>query len=153
MDGRKDVQEYKIKTLEADLEKAKSEREDSETEKIEMFIKLESAEMELKEKTEEAERQRRLYMRAQKRLEKLSAKSSFDRSPTLYELLYVTESATTEQIKKNFKLLATICHPDKGGSDQYLKMILQAKSILEVDDVRKVYDNEGFGKAKVFRLA
>ena len=106
--------------------------------------------MELKEKTEEAERQRRLYMRAQKRLEKLSAKSSFDRSPTLYELLYVTESATTEQIKKNFKLLATICHPDKGGSDQYFKMILQAKSILEVDDVRKVYDNEGFSKAKDF---
>ena len=150
LDGRKDVQEVKIKTLEADLEKAKSEREDSETEKIEMFIKLESAEMELKEKTEEAERQRRLYMRAQKRLEKLSAKSLFDRSPTLYELLYVTESATTEQIKKNFKLLATICHPDKGGSDQYFKMILKAKSILEADDVRKVYDNEGFNKAKDF---
>ena len=97
-------------------------------------MKLESTEKELKEKTEEVERQRRLYMRAQKRLEKLSAKTLFDRSPTLYELLYVTESATKEQIKKNFKLLATSCHPDKGESNHCFKLILQAKTILEAAD-------------------
>ena len=106
--------------------------------------------MELKEKIEEVERQRRLHMRAQKRLEKLTAKTLFDRSPTLYKLLYVTESATTEKINKYFKLLATICHPDKGGSDQYFKMILQAKTILEAAKVRKVYDNEGSAKRKTF---
>ena len=106
--------------------------------------------MELKEIIKEVERQRRLHMRAQKQLEKLTAKTLFDRSPTLYKLLYVTESATTEQKKKIFKLLATICHPDKGGSVQYFRMNLQTKTILEVVDDLKVYDNEGLSKAKDF---
>ena len=105
-------------------------------------------ELELEENIEEVEQQRRLHMRAQKRLEQLTAKTLFDQSPTLYELLYVTESATTEQIKKNFKPLATIYHPDKGGSDHYFKLILQAMTIFEAADVRQVDDNEGLSKSK-----
>ena len=40
------------------------------------------------------------------------------------------------------------CHPDKGGREDMLKIILQANKIMEDEEARNIYDEYGIEKAQ-----
>lgn len=62
-----------------------------------------------------------------------------------YELLGVSASATTAQIKKGYYQVAKIHHPDKGGSEEKFKQISVAYEVLSDPDKRERYNK--YGKA------
>jgi DnaJ-class molecular chaperone len=61
-----------------------------------------------------------------------------------YAILEVEKNATQEQIKKAFRKLAILHHPDKtGGDSTKIKLINEAYAILSDDDKRQIYDQFG----------
>ena len=86
----------------------------------------------------------------QRRLEAISAQSPFSRPLNFFELLFLPQAATTSTIKKHFKTLAMLCHPDKGGREDLFKIILQAKKIMENEEARNIYDKHGIEKAEEY---
>ncbi len=64
-------------------------------------------------------------------------------SVSYYEVLQVEENATTEEIKKSFRILALKYHPDKNKShdskEKFLK-IVEAYEVLSDETSRKKYD-------------
>ena len=62
----------------------------------------------------------------------------------LYDTLGVAPDATIGEIKKAYRKLALIHHPDKGGDENTFKKITAAYEMLKDDEKRKMYDN--FGK-------
>lgn len=61
----------------------------------------------------------------------------------LYEILGVSKTATSNEIKKAFRKLAVKHHPDKGGDPEKFKEISKAHEILSDEDKRKLYDQGG----------
>tara|TARA_Y100001970_G_scaffold215428_1_gene263565 strand:- start:463 stop:1329 length:867 start_codon:yes stop_codon:yes gene_type:complete len=62
---------------------------------------------------------------------------------TYYELLKLTPNATTSDIKKSFRRLSLLYHPDRNpGTEEMFKKINEAYEILSDDEKRKRYDNE-----------
>jgi hypothetical protein len=59
---------------------------------------------------------------------------------TLYQILGVSEKADAKEIKKAYRALAKIHHPDKGGDEEEFKAITEAFEILSDPDKRKRYD-------------
>lgn len=69
-------------------------------------------------------------------------------SPDYYKLLGVETNATTDEIKKAYRKLSLIYHPDKNnGKDEKFKEINEAYSILSDENSRQQYDMQrnGFG--------
>lgn len=60
-----------------------------------------------------------------------------------YETLGVPQSASVDEIKKAYRALARINHPDKGGDAEEFKKINQAHEILSDPDARARYDQFG----------
>lgn len=60
---------------------------------------------------------------------------------TYYEVLGLDKSATDEDIRKAYRSLALLHHPDKGGSDEYFKTVNEAYEVLKDKDKRKIYDD------------
>jgi len=58
-----------------------------------------------------------------------------------YAALGVPRTATTDEIKKAFRRLASQTHPDKGGDTQKFQAIQQAYATLGDDQKRAEYDN------------
>lgn len=63
--------------------------------------------------------------------------------PDLYDILGVSKSADTNEIKKAFKKAAMTHHPDKGGDPEKFKEIQKAHEVLTDDHRRQVYDMTG----------
>ena len=63
--------------------------------------------------------------------------------PSLYDILGVSKTADTNEIKKAFKRAAMTHHPDKGGDPEKFKEIQKAHEILTDDHRRQVYDMTG----------
>jgi DnaJ family protein A protein 2 len=61
-----------------------------------------------------------------------------------YDILKINHNATQEEIKKAYKKLAVINHPDKGGKEEDFKKIIEAYENLSDPKKRSNYDN--FGK-------
>ena len=57
-----------------------------------------------------------------------------------YKCLGVDENASQEAVKKAFRKLSLIFHPDKCGDDVMFKKINEAYQTLGVPDKRKMYD-------------
>lgn len=58
----------------------------------------------------------------------------------LYSILNVKENATKEQIKKSYRDLSKIYHPDKGGCPEDFLNLNKAYKILMNDNCRNLYD-------------
>lgn len=61
----------------------------------------------------------------------------------LYETLGVKKDATEKEIKKAYRNLAKIHHPDKGGDEHKFKEISAAYEILSDSKKRELYDKYG----------
>ena len=65
--------------------------------------------------------------------------------PNYYEILGVSPSATSEEIKKSFRNLAMKYHPDKNRNSEESKQkfmnIVEAYEVLSDEQARKSYDN------------
>jgi DnaJ family protein A protein 2 len=61
----------------------------------------------------------------------------------LYETLEVPKTATTAEIKKAYRNLSRVHHPDKGGDEHKFKEINAAYEILSDPDERAKYDKYG----------
>lgn len=61
-----------------------------------------------------------------------------------YKILEVSQNATKDEIKKKFRKLANIYHPDKNQNSQkateYFKVVLNAYEVLHNEVKRKDYD-------------
>jgi molecular chaperone DnaJ len=60
-----------------------------------------------------------------------------------YEILGVSKTANDKEIKKKYKELAKIHHPDKGGDESKFKEISEAYEILSNSEKRENYDKFG----------
>lgn len=68
------------------------------------------------------------------------------RCKDFYEVLNVTKEATDSDIKKSYKKLALVLHPDKNpapGADEAFKAVGNAMAILTDAEKRKSYDLYG----------
>ena len=63
-----------------------------------------------------------------------------------YKILGVSKDATSSEIKKAYRKLAVIHHPDKGGSEEKFKEITKAFETLSDESKRKNYDQFGEGE-------
>ena len=59
---------------------------------------------------------------------------------SLYEQLELTIASTRDEIKRSYKRLAMIHHPDRGGNEEKFKKISQAYETLSDDNKRREYD-------------
>lgn len=62
-----------------------------------------------------------------------------------YNILGVDKSASSSEIKKAYRRLAVIHHPDKGGDSEKFKEITKAFETLSDENKRKHYDQFGEG--------
>jgi DnaJ homolog subfamily A member 2 len=61
----------------------------------------------------------------------------------LYETLGIEKTATDKEIKKAYRALSRVHHPDKGGDEHKFKEINAAYEILSDPDTRAKYDKYG----------
>lgn len=64
-------------------------------------------------------------------------------SKSLYDILGVTKTASSSEIKKAYLKLARTHHPDKGGDPECFKEIARANEILSDETRRRRYDELG----------
>ncbi len=67
-------------------------------------------------------------------------------SSNYYEILGVSKDASKDEIKKAYRKLAKIYHPDvckDSDAEQKFKKVLQAYQTLEDDNQRRIYDSKG----------
>ena len=57
-----------------------------------------------------------------------------------YEILGLAEEVTQEEVKKAYRKLSTINHPDKGGDPELFGLINNAHEVLGDEIKRKKYD-------------
>ena len=60
-----------------------------------------------------------------------------------YEILGVPKNSTHEEIRKAYRKLVKIKHPDKGGNEKEFQDLQTAYDILSDENKRKVYDEYG----------
>lgn len=68
-----------------------------------------------------------------------------------YETLSVAKDATDDEIKKAYKKLASIHHPDKGGDTAKFQEIQAAYSALDTPQKRAQYENGGSSSSDEFK--
>jgi len=69
--------------------------------------------------------------------------SATSKKASLYDVLGVSKTATTTEIKKAYLKLARTHHPDKGGDPERFKEIAQASEVLTDEVRRRRYDELG----------
>jgi curved DNA-binding protein CbpA len=63
--------------------------------------------------------------------------------PNLYDELELPKNCTSAEIKQQYRILAQIHHPDKGGNEEKFKRIKLAYEILSDPTKRAHYDSTG----------
>ena len=69
---------------------------------------------------------------------------------TYYNTLGVSQDASQNDIKKAYRRLASIHHPDKGGDDKKFKKIAEAYEVLSNPEKKSNYDRFGTADANPF---
>lgn len=85
--------------------------------------------------------------------------SDFDSKKDYYRVLGADERATQRELERLYKRIAARRHPDRGGSEEEMKTLNEAYSILKDERTRQKYDaernrskpslNRGFSAASV----
>lgn len=68
--------------------------------------------------------------------------SDFDSKKNYYSVLGADERATQRQLERLYKRIAARRHPDRGGSEEEMKTLNEAYSILKDERTRHEYDAE-----------
>lgn len=63
--------------------------------------------------------------------------------PSLYDALGIQQGADTDEIKKAYRNLSRVHHPDKGGDPEMFKKIQHAHEVLSDERRRQIYDMTG----------
>ena len=71
----------------------------------------------------------------------------------LYKVLGVEKNATNSEIKKACRRCLLEQHPDKGGTEEGMAKVAEAKENLLDPDLRKEYDKNGTTSAFITTLA
>ena len=69
----------------------------------------------------------------------------------LYNILNIDENSTQEEIKKAYKKLVIVNHPDKGGDALKFNKINEAYQILSLPLTKQIYDRFGCKSLKMIR--
>lgn len=62
---------------------------------------------------------------------------------SLYDILGLQRSADADEIKKAYRKLALVNHPDKGGDPEKFKLVQKAYEVLSDEQRRMMYDQTG----------
>jgi hypothetical protein len=77
--------------------------------------------------------------------------SQFDSNKDYYAVLGVDKDASRVEIDRSYKRLASKHHPDRGGSEERMKMLNEAYGVLKDTGLRRDYDAvrkpSAFGRA------
>ena len=65
---------------------------------------------------------------------------SFDSQKDYYEILGANERATPRDLERLYKRMAARRHPDRGGSEEEMKSLNEAYSVLRNRETRHEYD-------------
>ena len=84
----------------------------------------------------------------EKLIKEIKQKTLIQRPFTLYEVLFVKEDADEETIKRNYKKLASLTHPDVNGCEEQFKSIHRAYSVLSNKMARELYNLFGLERAE-----
>jgi hypothetical protein len=77
--------------------------------------------------------------------------SQFDSNKDYYAVLGVDKDASRVEIDRSYRRLASKHHPDRGGSEENMKLLNEAYGVLKDGGVRRDYDAER--RPSVFRGA
>jgi hypothetical protein len=66
--------------------------------------------------------------------------SQFDSKKDYYEILGANERATPHDLERLYKRMAATRHPDRGGSEEAMKSLNEAYSVLRNKEMRHEYD-------------
>jgi hypothetical protein len=67
-----------------------------------------------------------------------------------YQILGVANNASIEEIRKAFRTLAKLHHPDKGGDKQRFQLINEASQVLTNSELRRNYDSQTLQQGSTF---
>ena len=67
--------------------------------------------------------------------------SQFDSNKDYYGVLGVDKQASQREIEREYKRQAARHHPDRGGSEEQMKSLNEAYSILKDSNLRRAYDD------------
>jgi len=70
------------------------------------------------------------------------ALSQFDSKKNYYQVLGTDESASRRDIERLYRRLAHKRHPDRGGTEEEMKILNEAYQVLHDDVARKDYDRQ-----------
>ncbi|MDQ3666922.1 MAG: DnaJ domain-containing protein [Acidobacteriota bacterium] len=68
--------------------------------------------------------------------------SKFDASKDYYAVLGADEGASRPDIDRLYKRLAAHLHPDRGGSEEEMKSLNEAYTVLKDETIRRDYDDQ-----------
>ena len=76
--------------------------------------------------------------------------SQFDSQKDYYEILGANERATPRELERLYKRMAARRHPDRGGSEEAMKSLNEAYSVLRNKETRHEYDAQRLKPAVSF---
>ena len=68
--------------------------------------------------------------------------SQFDSTKDYYEILGANERTSARDLERLYKRVAAQRHPDRGGSEEAMKSLNEAYSVLRNEQTRTEYDSE-----------
>jgi curved DNA-binding protein CbpA len=79
--------------------------------------------------------------------------SEFDSRKDYYDILGADERTSVRDIERLYKRKAARHHPDKGGSEEEMKSLNEAYSVLRNEETKRDYDTERLTRSRVIRAA
>ena len=76
--------------------------------------------------------------------------SQFDSHKDYYDILGATERTTARDLERLYKRMAARCHPDRGGTEEAMKSLNEAYSVLRNQTSRSEYDAQRASPAVSF---
>src|ERR1700682_5155271 len=61
-----------------------------------------------------------------------------------YDILGARQSDSRRELERQYKRMAGRRHPDKGGSEEEMKLLNEAYRVLRNDETRQLYDAERY---------